>query len=258
MQLTLRPEDEQRALAILATPRTAAHFAEEYWGPEVADDSPGTRSRRGHALLASMVRAGRARRYSEGGLDLYMAVGAHPVMQPPATLPAEPPLLHVEGDQVVAVERRVLGPLANGGAPAQSTDGQLRVDPSTGEVTRVHVERLGRAQLPATAVAAPAAMLSPHQSAWQVWIDARYRDLQGVQWLLSQALAAPDLGSRAAKLEEVRAKWLPLLVEQTHWARLMSLPELPQLARMAAEMAAPPAPPAPAVGPWPSYGPAWG
>ncbi len=118
MQLSIRPEDERRALEILATPKTAAQFADEYWGVEVADDSQGTKSRRGHAFLAPLVRSGKVRRISEGGLDVFVSVRENSFTQP-APIPGEPAPLAVEDGHVVRVTKEVLGPLPSAPAPAQ-------------------------------------------------------------------------------------------------------------------------------------------
>lgn len=143
MQIQLSPADEARALEILRIPRTAIQFAEDYF-EDAADDEPGRKSRRGHAFLGAFVRSGKARRISEGGIDVFVAVPA-PVTSPYAR-PAVSPELQVDPATGQVFERRAVGRLATSDQPED--DGELQVDPETGTVSRVVRQVIGQAQIP--------------------------------------------------------------------------------------------------------------
>jgi hypothetical protein len=107
MDLGLSPANLTRVLQILSHPRTAEAFARVYW-PTRVSDPPGRLSRRGHALLASLVRQGVVRRNGSGGPahDTFVvatSAEAAPLTPAPASLPdpyafGAAPVLGVEFD----------------------------------------------------------------------------------------------------------------------------------------------------------------
>ncbi len=214
-------ETEQRALSLLQSPMGALQFADAF-RPDQATRSVGSRSLAGHARLRRLESLGLVRRTrgATPALDTFIATSVMDAPQP-GSPPQPPPELQVQpGGDVIEIQRRSVGRLAP--TPTQPADGELIVDPVTGEVTRVTRERLGRAQMPAPPQT-PAAQSTQQPSA-----------VLALSMLIFGLKFAPPLDPivRRQKLSEVfvlisQTPQVPSWLRQEHdllWQREMQAP----------------------------------
>lgn len=213
MDFGISEEKLARAMTILARPVTALAFADGFFSGR-ANEPPGSRSRRGHALLGGLVRAGLVRRKANGGPshDLFVvatSAGASPPPTAHVTLPARPDLHAFGSVPVAGVEDD-----AQGNVRLHGVSLALR---GKDEASELRVLDLGRL----VGVDFCEAVLVPIVSRGETWhlaqnTDPRYTRTQVVidehgradMMACDAAVTIPAPGIRVSPTQALRVLWL--------------------------------------------------